>query len=1569
MARKTEGRIINVSVIGLSGTEREKGQYGVGKSCLCNRFIHQITDKYHLEHISVLSQSDFAGRVINNDHFLFWGETTRTDEGNIYTFQVVEQTEFIDDVSFQPFKTGRTEPYLKRSISTKVQSAEKLMYICKDQLGMETDNSYEQKLMPEGRLIIDGFLCCFDVSMVPQRSCEKQVEFVASLLTAALKTKKPVVLVTTKHDDSDEQMLRETERLLNRREIKNCVQLVETSAHKNVNVDAAFMLLAHMIDRTKTRFKILPYVEAARQNEIGCQVAAEAYQHLLQTHVLNPGASWNTCLRQFKLEQAFCHYVDLFGTEKAHREFLRHIKDMHDDQITIREKRYLHQLPHLLKLYFPDLENIADRGWGALQQTLKNHPEFHKHFVEVCLPGESWKSKDAFVNSEDEKRIPFDLLSSSEAEICFRNHLNDLQIQHKKKELRHQFKKLLEETTQVSVGRPLTETYVFLVSKECYAGLTESERCAVYEDHQQELRSQAQRSFHELLWEHSDLFLTFTATQRFTHDDLSLINQALHQDERYQRLSRMEEERKVMILNHLGFLQCPSRDRCYYRDECVDNQLVQILEGLGGRSDMKDDESLADEPVRNSNLNLVILGKDGLATTLNHYIRSLCCDDEYTHRGVVYGLDYRPVDGDVSREQNALVTSSFKPHGCICVFNSEATLDYVQNSLEQSLLLYPERDPPMQGIPVVLMQASLTGLSQKRVEILQDRAQQLAIRDSELQTALETIIFRTIIGLESSSQCPLRITMCIMCGDPFPLKVPLGPLLKSEGLQIGPENPYSLTLQAYLESHRQPVEVEVTSYHGRPPLSYRSPKHGYILVYSAQRRASMNTLRSFASRLPAVPKLIIAVADSDGAAHLFFKDCSSQVLIREGNQLADELGALFMTTTATFTQQTAAYLPFFREVLDLREQSEAACLAPIEEPCPPAYEDSRSTYMDKRPPAPLPKYYDAGQTRSNTSNSQSTDSEPVYDQPNLYQSHYSDSEHERASSASPPATDDIYCEVQSQEQLVKPSFVFTRRNINKAWALNDQQRPKIKGHASFIHKQTSCSEDDACCLDSSDFKKDIEASQLYQEGIKLQCSHKDFSRAASSDSISSLQSQSSKAFASFSNGQVYAPLAVPEPVEIADYSLVKDAVTCEEMDRDYALVDDALPPGQLHRIFSAKTPVRYQTDSGDSDSSPVGWKKESRGQKRDKLIECSHLKSYRKTRSGREVSDSKRVLRQYHGASVENSSSQSDESDTADELNQKQKQKASHASPRTNQAQSSYVANTLVSGGDLAVSSEGHNDETLYESVMHFKTLPLAPESDSNDNSRWSDRFRSFRTLKEPGKQRKKEERKRLKEEGKKSRETQKSKWKKKDGKTPVPAQKCCLEDFLSSLSNPLVPLFVEKCVNYIEAEGMNTEGIYRIPGNRGQGELFINKFKEDPNVDIAALEIPVNAVATVLKSFFNDLTEPLVPTFLHDELIEAAGMPDKSSRLLMLRGVVKKLPEQNLEVLKFLICHLYRVSERHAENNMDAKNLSRCWWPTILRMEFSSYESMLRNSSYPEDIVLSLIEQCSFFFLGGDEV
>ena len=42
-----------------------------------------------------------------------------------------------------------------------------------------------------------------------------------------------------------------------------------------------------------------------------------------------------------------------------------------------------------------------------------------------------------------------------------------------------------------------------------------------------------------------------------------------------------------------------------------------------------------------------------------------------------------------------------------------------------------------------------------------------------------------------------------------------------------------------------------------------------------------------------------------------------------------------------------------------------------------------------------------------------------------------------------------------------------------------------------------------------------------------------------------------------------------------------------------------------------------------------------------------------------------------------------------------------------------------------------------------------------------------------------------------------------------------------------------------------------------------------DEHVDIVAHDIPVNAVATALKQFFSDLSQPLVPTQYYDELID----------------------------------------------------------------------------------------------------
>jgi len=74
MARKSgKMRSFNVAVVGLSGTEKDKGQAGVGKSCLCNRFMAALADDYSVDHISVLSQvrSDVLESHNRNNAFMW----------------------------------------------------------------------------------------------------------------------------------------------------------------------------------------------------------------------------------------------------------------------------------------------------------------------------------------------------------------------------------------------------------------------------------------------------------------------------------------------------------------------------------------------------------------------------------------------------------------------------------------------------------------------------------------------------------------------------------------------------------------------------------------------------------------------------------------------------------------------------------------------------------------------------------------------------------------------------------------------------------------------------------------------------------------------------------------------------------------------------------------------------------------------------------------------------------------------------------------------------------------------------------------------------------------------------------------------------------------------------------------------------------------------------------------------------------------------------------------------------------------------------------------------------------
>jgi hypothetical protein len=96
----------------------------------------------------------------------------------------------------------------------------------------------------------------------------------------------------------------------------------------------------------------------------------------------------------------------------------------------------------------------------------------------------------------------------------------------------------------------------------------------------------------------------------------------------------------------------------------------------------------------------------------------------------------------------------------------------------------------------------------------------------------------------------------------------------------------------------------------------------------------------------------------------------------------------------------------------------------------------------------------------------------------------------------------------------------------------------------------------------------------------------------------------------------------------------------------------------------------------------------------------------------------------------------------------------------------------------------------------------------------------SWKITKKKSRDDEKQEKRRVKEEERIRLKAEKKNKKKSGSKTPG------IDDFAQSEYN-LVPLFVEKCITFIQEEGLDLEGIYRVPGNRAHVDLLFQKFDE----------------------------------------------------------------------------------------------------------------------------------------------
>ncbi|EEB06075.1 rho-type GTPase activating protein Rga7 [Schizosaccharomyces japonicus yFS275] len=148
------------------------------------------------------------------------------------------------------------------------------------------------------------------------------------------------------------------------------------------------------------------------------------------------------------------------------------------------------------------------------------------------------------------------------------------------------------------------------------------------------------------------------------------------------------------------------------------------------------------------------------------------------------------------------------------------------------------------------------------------------------------------------------------------------------------------------------------------------------------------------------------------------------------------------------------------------------------------------------------------------------------------------------------------------------------------------------------------------------------------------------------------------------------------------------------------------------------------------------------------------------------------------------------------------------------------------------------------------------------------------------------------------------------------------------------VPSIVRICTTVVEKHGLMLEGLYRVSGSTAKINHYKSLFENgDPEMLISETLEPteVYSIADMLKSFFHNLAESLIPDSHRQDFVRAGNVEDEARRRDAVHKVVNDLPDANYSVVRHMSIHLAKVKEC-PNVKMSTHNLAIIWGPLLLR-------------------------------------
>lgn len=184
------------------------------------------------------------------------------------------------------------------------------------------------------------------------------------------------------------------------------------------------------------------------------------------------------------------------------------------------------------------------------------------------------------------------------------------------------------------------------------------------------------------------------------------------------------------------------------------------------------------------------------------------------------------------------------------------------------------------------------------------------------------------------------------------------------------------------------------------------------------------------------------------------------------------------------------------------------------------------------------------------------------------------------------------------------------------------------------------------------------------------------------------------------------------------------------------------------------------------------------------------------------------------------------------------------------------------------------------------------------------------------------------------------------------------------------VPLIVSKCVNFIKANGLSEEGLFRLPGQAKNVAELKDAFNRGEIPELEGNKAEVHSVASVLKSYFRELPEPLIPYDYFEVFLTAARCYEMyvEDGIAAIQKQLKTLPKPNYILLAYLCRFLFEVQEHSEQSKMNARNLAMVFGPNILRSGSEDPQVMMESTNLVTELISILIRKHQLFFPETDD-